>query len=197
VVRQGWGPTVELLILHHRTRCHSDAQIAMHAEAVSGAIMRCVESIQSGAAGLDGHWIAPCGWYLHLGGGSFYFERSYRVHDCSCSARWRENCAGEFSVADSLLVFRYAHRHVWLQTSVADAAVGAHEPECQGGFSLPSLSPRAIESLCIDVVDNETISLSVPSARTALAIFRRIGRPLILARTHVESELRLDHDESR
>ena len=195
VIRRGWGPTVELLILLHSQRRRCDARVAMHAEAVSGVIMRCLESLQSGAAGIDGHWIAPCGWYLHVDGNSFYFERSFREVHCSCAASWQESCAGELIVDDSLLAFRYANRHVWWRASAADAGAGVHESGCRLGVVVVSQPPPAIEWLVVEINDSHSMSLSAPTARVALATFRRIGTSPTSARARAGDGPWMLHDD--
>lgn len=176
VVRRGVGPTVEVLVLVGRPARRSDPRVTAHAEAVCGVIMRCVEDLHPHSAGIDGHWLAPCGWYLHLEIGSFYFERSHWDTGCSCGACWQESCEGEFVVDGSCLVLRYERRHVWWKAAFLEVAPGVHETDCRGGFLSASNPPAAIERLRVEVLDNLGNALVVESASKAASFFRRINR---------------------
>lgn len=176
LLRPGWGPTVELLLLRHRSRLPGGAEVGVHAEAVSNAVIRYLECGQSHAGGIEGHWRASCGWYLHFGSTNFYFERDVRRNGCLCAARWHESCAGGYEVNDSFVRFRYVHRHLFWQGSAFDAGFGVHDANCAGAYAgTPDPPPPTMELLQFKIVDRWTISLAVPDARSPLVTLKRIA----------------------
>lgn len=183
VLRPGRGPTVELLLLRHRSSLASDVQVGLHAESVSHAVIRCLECNQSHTAGIEGHWLASCGWYLHLGSTNFYSERDFRRRGCSCAGRWHESCSGVYEVDEFTMILRNVRRRLLWQAPTASAGFGVHEAKCAGPYAgAPEPPPPMFERLHFKLVDRRTISLTAPNARLPIVTLQRVAGAVFDAR---------------